>query len=256
MIIGMFTLNDREKYCLGLVIVTGGDASFYDIRDYVIETPSGFEGLNPKYLRYSAVKKVLRSLVKKKCLSEKDDVFEVNPLFELGFIQKYPVEISKAIKSVNKYRKNHILEFETICIEDSLLNPDSYGDPPYDIISNLTDALELHRNGNYDSVLVKCGKCVELMITKLNEDYQLFDNKITTGNMIGQLQNKIVCDKIEADKDDLRTFAEGVGLVYRFRNIMGAHANPDYGWEAEQVATSCLILTLYLADSYFYKISK
>lgn len=117
----MFSLNDREKYCLGLMIVAGGDASFYDIRDYVIETNGPFEGLDPKYLRYSALKKVLRSLAKRNYLSEKNDAFVVNPIFELGFIQKYPMEISKAIKSVLKYRKKHILEFETIDIENSLL---------------------------------------------------------------------------------------------------------------------------------------
>ena len=137
----MFSLKDREKYCLGLIIVAGGDASFYDIRDYVIETNGPFEGLDPRYLRYSAVKKVLKSLAEKNYLSEKDDVFEINPAFELGFIQKYPIEISKAIKSEIKYREKHFLEFETIDIERNLLDPESYVDPPLDLISNLDDAL-------------------------------------------------------------------------------------------------------------------
>ena len=141
----MLSLKDREKYCFGLVIVSGGEEFFHRIRDIIIETKGPFEGLDPKYLRYKAVKNVLKSLEKKNCLSENDDVYRINPIFELGFIKQFPSEICKAIRSNLNYRKKHILHFDTTEIEEILLNPESYEHPPDDLIIELREALDFHR---------------------------------------------------------------------------------------------------------------
>ena len=74
--------------------------------------------------------------------------------------------------------------------------------------------------------------------------------------MIRQLLNKNITDKFPEyfSIDIWRTLIDGMNVVYRFRNFMGAHDHSM--WGEDQVATSCLILTFYLVDTfliYFYK---
>ena len=153
--------------------------------------------------------------------------------------------------------KKHLLQFDTTEVEEILLSPDSYNNPPFDLINELNEALELHRNEKYDSVIVKCGRCVEIMLNELDQDYKLsFKTLKKTGNKIGKLKSEEVCKKISAGGDDWNTFTDGIGLIYKFRNIMGAHASDFFEWGKEQVATSCLILTIYLADIYASEIRK
>lgn len=252
------SLNEREKYCLALIIVKGGEASYYEIRDTILESKGPFRELSEKYLKYKAIKKTLLTLVKKNNLSEEGDpkIFEINPLMELGFIQQHPIPISKAIKSNLKYREEHILEFNTSEIEAVLLDEETFKDPPYELLENLKEALQLQKMGSYDSVLVKCGKCVEIMVHELDYDYTLFNRKLSTGKMIKQLRNEDISNKVtdKVDKDDFITFIDGISVVYRFRNIMGAHSG--WTWGQDQVATSCLILALYLVDLYTVYIRK
>ena len=251
----MISLNEREKYCLGLIITKGGQSSYKEIKDTILESREYFKDLSERYLKYSAIKRTLRTLVKKGYLSEKSNIFKINPVMEIGFIRQFPIMTSKAIKSNLEYRKEHILQFDTSEVEDFLLNEDFVENPPYGLIENLREALKHQKMGSYDSVLVNCGKCVEIMLNELDDDYSLFDKKLTTGNEINQLRNEKIANKMkEMNEDDLRTFTDGISLIYRFRNIMGAHA----GWELglDQIATSCLILTFYLADVYLWRIRK
>jgi len=252
----MVSLNEREKYCLALIITKGGQASYDEIKDTIIESKESFENLSERYLKYQAIRRTLNNLVKKGYLLEKQDVFNINPLMEAGFIRECPFMISKAIKNNLKYRKEHILEFDTSEVEEFLLNEENFENPPYGLIDNLREALKLHRIESYDSVLVKCGKCVEIMLNEINEDYSLFDKKLSTGNMINQLRNEKIINKMknEVDKDDLMIFIDGVSVIYRFRNIMGAHEG--WEWGKNQVAMSCLILTFYLVDLYLWNIRR
>lgn len=253
----MLTLNDREKYCLALIIVNGGQASHDEIRDIILEHKESFSGLSEKYLRYQAVKNILKNSMKKGYITETKDIFKINPMYEVGIIQQFPVVVSKAIKNIITFRKNHLLEFDTSFVEESLLTDDMMEKPPYGLIENLQDALKLYKIESYDSVLVKCGKCVEIMMDGLNDQYDLFDYGISTGNMINQLKNEKIIEKLNEEiisKDLLRTFIDGISLIYRFRNIMGAHAGLE--WGQDQVATSCLILTFYLTDLYLWAIRK
>ena len=256
----MISLNEREKYCLALIITKGGPADYYEIRDTILESRESFRALSESYLKYRAIKRTLSGLVKKGYLSEKSKIFEINPIMEAGFIQQFPIMISKAIKSNLGYCKEHILEFDTSEIERVLLDDKSmhelFENPPYDLIENLKDALKLQKMGSYDSVLVKCGKCVEIMVNELDDDYSLFDKELSTGRMITRLRNENIFNKVknQVDTDDFRTFVDGINVVYRFRNIMGAHSG--WNWGIDQVATSCLILTFYLTDLYMWNIRK
>jgi hypothetical protein len=74
--------------------------------------------------------------------------------------------------------------------------------------------------------------------------------------MINQMLNDELMNKItgQTNKSDLRLFIHGVNIIYRFRNMMGAHEG--YHWDEDQAATSCLILTFYLADLYIWSIRK
>lgn len=244
----MVSLNEREKYCLALIITRGGQASYEQIRDTILESRESFGDLSEHYLRYQAISRSLHALVDKGYLSEKKDVYRINSLMEVGFVQQFPIMISKAIKSNLRYRREHILEFNTSQVENYLLNEDSFVDPPYGLIENLKEALKLHKMESCDMVLVKCGKCVEIMTNELDDDFSLFDKDLSTGSMINQLRNTNIADKMNLDRDDLRTFVDGISVIYRFRNIMGAHEGWD--WGKDQVATSCLVLTFYLVDLY------
>lgn len=252
----MSALNDREKYCLALLIAKGGQALSNDIRDIILEHKESFNGLSEQYLRHQAVKKTLNNLKKKGHVTSTKDIFKINPIYEVGLIQQYPVIASKAMKNVISFRKNHVLEFNTSSVEGYLLTEDTIEVAPYGLIENLQDALKLYKIESYDSVLVKCGKCVEIMMDELNDQYELFDSDLRTGNMINQLRNEQIREKLknEINKDYVRTFIDSVSLIYNFRNIMGAHSG--FEWGQDQVATSCLILTFYLVDLYIWSIRR
>ena len=169
----MSALNDREKYCLALLIAKGGQALSNDIRDIILEHKESFNGLSEQYLRHQAVKKTLNNLKKKGHVTSTKDIFKINPIYEVGLIQQYPVIASKAMKNVISFRKNHVLEFNTSSVEGYLLTEDTIEVAPYGLIENLQDALKLYKIESYDSVLVKCGKCVEIMMDELNDQYEL-----------------------------------------------------------------------------------
>ena len=253
------SLNEREKYCLALIVTRGGQIGYDEIRDTILESRESFRDLSENYLRYQAIKKILRSLVKKGYLLEDtSEIFRINPLMEIGFIQQFPISISKAIQCNLGYRKRHIIQFDTSKIERELLNEEEYKTPPYMLIENLREALRLQKIGSYDSVLVKCGRCVETMMDELDDEYSLFEKELSTGQMIKQLRNENILDKMKSELgeiDNFRTFVDGINVVYRFRNVMGAHEGWAWG-SNEQVAQSCLILTFYLADLYVWVIRK
>jgi hypothetical protein len=255
------SLNEREQYCLALIITKGGETKYEEIRDTILEFKESFRDLSERYLKYQAVKGTLSELVNKEYLSEqKSEIFKVNPFMVAGFIQQFPILISKSIENNLKFRKEHILEFDTSGIEGMLLDDEWMDEvsenPPYDLIEHLRDALKLQRVGPYDSVLVKCGKCVEIMVSELDYDYSLFNRKLSTGRIITRLRDEDILKKVtkKVNRESFKTFVDGINVVYRFRNIMGAHSG--FEWGIDQVATSCLILTFYLADLYIWNIRK
>lgn len=257
------SLNEREKYCLALIITNGDQVDYYEIRDTILEFKESFKDLSDRYLKYKAIKKTLSTLVKKGYLTKtKTEIFKINPIMVTGFIQQFPIMISRGLKSNLKYREEHILEFDVSEIENTLLNyeymEETSKNPPYYLMENLREALKLQKLGSYDSVLVKCGKCVEIMVDELDDDYSLFDEELSTGRIINLLRNEDIFNRMEdeviIDIDVFRVFVDGIGVVYRFRNIMGAHSG--FEWGIDQVATSCLILTFFLADLYMHTIRK
>ena len=252
----MVSLSEREKYCLALIITKGGQATYDEIRDTILESRESFGDLSDKYLRYKAIKRTLDTLSRKGYLTDKEEICAINPIMQTGFIERFPIAISRAIKSNRRYRDQHVLEFDTSSVESYLLSGTAYPDPPYGLVENMEEALKLHRMESYDSVLVKCGKCVEIMVDEVDEDYSLFDKELSTGTMINQLRDDRIIKKlrVSVDNDNLRIFVDGISVVYRFRNIMGAHEGME--WELDQAATSCLILTFYLVDLYLWAIRK
>jgi len=258
----MVSLNEREKYCLALIITKGREASYDEIRDTILESRESFKDLSESYLKSRAVKRTLLALVNKGYLSKlKSEIFKINPIMVAGFIQEFPIVISKSIESNLRYRKEHMLEFDTSEIEETLLDDEYmekvFKNPPYDLIENLKEAVKLQKMGSDDSVLVKCGKCVEIIVEELDYDYSLFNKQPSTGKMITQMRNEDIINKVKKKKLDVdifRTFVDGLSVVYRFRNMMGAHSGLE--WGIDQVATSCLILTFYLSDLYMWYFRK
>ncbi len=58
-----------------------------------------------------------------------------------GFIQQYPIAVSKGIEVNLRYREKHTLEFDTSKIEEMLLDDEyiekTFKNPPYDLMENL-----------------------------------------------------------------------------------------------------------------------
>lgn len=247
----MKILNEREKYCLSLIIANGGKLDYEIIKNIILNHRESFSDLSERYLKYKAIKKTLLKLEGNNFVSELNEIYEINPIIEAGFVQEYPIIMVKAIKNFINYRNDHILQFDTTEVEDYILNYKHFVDhSPYGLIENLKDALELQKMKSYDSVLVKCGKCVEIMVNYLDENFELFETQLSTGRMIRKFGTKEIEEKIEDDVsiDTWRTFSDGINVVYRFRNLMGAHES--WSWGEDQVATSCLILTFYLVDIF------
>lgn len=252
----MVSLNDRERYCLALIIIGGGQKDYESLRDVIFEYKESFSGLSDRYLKYQAVKNTLNNLVKSRYLSERNDVFEIDPILKTGFLQQNPTIILKAIENVIQFRNEHILEFNTSVLENYLFDETSFPNPPYEIIENLKQGLQLYKIGAFDSVLVKCGKCVEEMLNELNSQYSIFDKQHNVRARIKKLRDNETVNKLKENipPDQLRMFTDGISVIYRFRNIMGAHAGR--GWGYDQAAASCLILSFYLTDLYLWNIKK
>lgn len=246
----MSELNQQEKYCIALMIVNGGELDYQSLMEMICEYKEDFSHLKESYIRAKKIKNVLSKLKNKGFIHEKDWIYRINPYMELGFIKESPLILQKAIKNNLEYRKNHILEFNTMYVEDVLFNEIDYDIVPFGLIENLQEAMRLLKLHSFDSVLVKCGKCVEIMINTINQHYDIFTKKQSIGNMIIQLKQDKFSEKFNEvyNLNMWITFLDGIGVVYKFRNIVGAHDSIE--WREDQLAMSCLILTFYLVDLF------
>lgn len=260
----MIGLDSREAYCVSLVIANGGVIDYETLRDVILQYSESFRGLSERYLRYRSVRNTLSNLVQEKLLSETIDniyVLSVDSDLLEYLIKRHAHYVAKAISNLTVLRrrqKQHVLEFDLSFAQETILSDEWGGLMPYELQEELNGAIDIHqKTQEHDAVITKCGRCVEIMIRELNEQYSLFPMDKPITRMISEIMDERTIEKFSSNREEretFRVFACAVYTIYRFRNKMGAH--PDWRWGSEEVATSCLMLTLYIADLYATDIRK
>lgn len=251
----MISLNNREAYCISLIITDGGRLDYETLRDVVLQFRESFHGIGEHHLKYKAIKKVLTNLIDERLISENPNevyTLSIDSDLEEYLVKKHADYMVKAIKNLTAFRRRHVLEFNLSFAQDTILSDDWAESFPYGLIEELKKAINTHqRTKNYSAVINNCARCTEIMIRELNEQYSLFPKDKPITRMISEIKNEKIVEKFSHDREEretFRVFANAVYTIYRFRNKMGAHA--DWQWGDREIATSCLILTLYLADLY------
>jgi len=257
----MISLDEQEAYCIALIIVNGGQMEYKALRDIVFEFRESFHGLAERYIKYKAVKRVLSNLVSQGFLLKSKDAYSVDSDLEEYLVKKHANFLVKAIKNLAAFRKQqkqHILEFDLSFTQETILSEEWEDVMPYGLIEELKGAIDIHqKTEEHDAVLTKCGRCIEIMVEELNRQYSLFSPRKSITRIISEIKNEEVIQHFSSDPEEretFRVFAYAVYTIYKFRNKMGAHR--DWRWGSEEVATSCLILTLYIADLYSTDIRK
>ena len=235
----------------------------YDtLREIVLQFRESFHGLKEKYVRHKKVRRVLDDLTDERLLSKtQNDVttysLSVDSDLEEYLIRSHANYMSRAIKNLTAFRKQHVLEFSLSFAQRTILSDDWLEDLPYELVEELRRAINTHqRTKNYSAIINNCGRCVEIMVRELNEQYSLFPENIRITRMISQIKDEKVISKFSSDREEretFRVFACAVYTIYKLRSKMAAHV--DWQWWME-VATSCLILTLYITDLYSEDIRK
>jgi len=241
----MKVYNDREKYCISLLIANGGTMDYCDLRDIILEHNEGFS--NVKHVD-KAVKRTIDKLIEKGEIEKKDDSIRLNPILGAGFIQNFYSDILKAIENYQLYRKNNVMEFNAKYTLHNL--KDEIFFEHYWLIKEITEAYNIYQmTKKYNSVITSCGRCVEHMIQYINEQYSLNLKGTSTRSLINKIKNNEFIQKMnKEDRDRWSYFLDGCNVIYQFRNKMGAHM--DYYWGDNQIAHSCLIMTFYFIDFF------
>lgn len=244
-------LNDRERFIISIIILNEKGLDHYKLINIILKSKSGpFYGLNQKYVKYTLVKKIANKLISRNILYKDRNEYSIKDSFKLRFIKEYPEDVSNALTLFSSYRHKYHLEFDLVNVENDILNSDYLYMLPYDAIEQIKQAIEIYKNtSSYDSVITKCGKVMEILVNKLNKDYKLISRNEPITVIIRKLKEEDTIKKVESEKrESFRVFSYSAYIIYKFRSKMGAHA--DWWWGMEEIAMSCLMLTLYLLDLF------
>lgn len=257
----MKSLDSREAYCLSLIIANGGNMDYNILRDVVLQYREPFQGLKTNYIKNKKVKKVIGNLVDEGIITEMADgacALSIEPALEEYIIKKHANYFCKAMKHLNEFRREHFIDFNLSFAQETILSDEWAEFLPYDLVDELKKAINTHqRTRNHSAVITNCGRCSEIIIKELNEQYSLFPPNKQITKMISEIKEKAVIEKFSNNrekKETFRIFGSAIYTIYQLRHKLGAHA--DWKWGEREIATSCLILTLYLADLYSMDIRK
>lgn len=249
-----FKLDDREKFIVGLIIVNGGKITYEKLLNIILREKGPFHGLSKRYVRYNLVKKIINRLKSKNFISETErEVYIVAEFIKNKFTEKYSKELLEILSVFSHYRTLYHLEFDLAEIEEDIFNPKWSKELPYDVTEQLEQAIKIYTKTNaYDSVILKCGKIMEILVREINKKYKLVSKNKQITRIIQDFKDEKIISKIESpeDREVFRIFAYSAYLIYKYRSKMGAHADEDFWWGTNRVAMSCLLLTFYLVDLY------
>jgi len=238
------------------MIARGGSITTKKLKDIITEFKGEYEGLSNDYVKYGkAIQITLDKLVKRNFIKRIDDAYELDPIILSGFAKENYSDTLKGLEINFKYKQKYELEFDAKDILD-ILKPENVPEYDYeDLLGEINNAFRTYQTtDNYRSVITSCGRCVEMMINLLVENNNLKINTNRTGYAIDKLNDpnsEFMLKLLNKDgKNVWRFFFNGCKLIYDIRNRMGAH--PGVHWGLQQVANSCLLLTMYFVDYYLY----
>ena len=225
------------------------------LKDIITEFRGEYEELSNDYVKYGkAIQVTLDKLEKRNFIKRIGDEYELDPIIISGFVKENYSDILRGLETNFKYKQKYELEFDAKDILDMLKPEDA---PAYDyegLLDEINKAFRTYQTtDNYRSVITSCGRCVEMMINLLVEHDNLQINTNRTGYAIDKLNDSKSEFMLKLNKDvrnAWRFFFNGCKLIYDIRNRMGAHVS--MGWGLQQVANSCLLLTMYFVDYYLY----
>jgi len=127
-------------------------------------------------------------------------------------------------------------------------------------VKDLEDAVAIYQSQRaYDSVITKCGKCIETLARKVNKSHRLVREEQETGRLLHRFLEKEVINRFSEDPENreaFRLFAYTSYLIYTYRSKLGAHTDEKLWWGRDQIALSALVLTFYLIDLFATRISQ
>ena len=184
-----FELSEREKfYVIGLIISNGGKISYEKLVNIILRFRSPFYELDKKYIRYRVVKKTIDSLLSKKYISEMEkEEYIISDLIKHKFIEQHLEDFIEVLSVFSNYRNQYHLEFDIAELEESILDSKWSEVVPSDAVYEIKQAIKIYnKTDSYDSVILKCGKVMEILVTKVNKEYKLIDFKpnMTVGAII------------------------------------------------------------------------
>lgn len=251
----MVSFDGREKYCISLMISRGGKITLSKIKDIIYEFRGEYEGLSEDYIKYGkAIPVTLNKLEKRNFIKRIDSSYELDPHITSGFVKENYSDVLKGMEINQKYKMKYELEFDAKDILDGLKPEEAFEYEYEELFDEINKAFRTYQTtDNYRSVITSCGRCVEMMIKIIIEKYELSISAKRIGNTINKLNDSKSEFMKKLKKDDKEIwvpFLNGCRVIYDFRNRMGAHAGSH--WAIEQVANSCLLMTLYFIDYYIY----
>ncbi len=248
-------LSQRETYLLSMVAANGGEIRPTLLRHVVLQRKRPFDDIGERYLKYSLLPKTLQSLTDRRLLQSSGTFIRTTrPLEDL--LAQLGEMFAQASEDLGRYRRDHMLEFDLIDVERYIFDGALPKGFPYEAVTELEEAVQIFQSGlGYDAVILKCGKCVELLVERLNKQHGLLSRRLRAPALIRQFIKDETVKKFSTDpdqRDKFRQFAHSSKVLYDFRSKMGAHAVRSWEWGKDRISLMALGLSFYLVDLYIY----
>lgn len=249
-------LTAREQVVLAIVLIQEGErASRTLITNVVLAQRGPFGNLSPNYIRSKAINSAISSLVNRGYLSaEGDDVQALGPGKDAVSLLHAPLllEIGRGVARHSRYNT------VSVDISESRETLKHFSKVyPEDLVSEILQALDLYqRTDIYDMVIVKCWRCVEILLFAVNDGFRLTRER-RASDLLRRFGEKQIQHRIPTEKgtrDAFEAFVSAAVAIYSFRSKMAAHWARDWWWGKREIAAAVLVLTLHLIDLFVLRI--
>ena len=249
-------LSDKHRYVLAILAVSpDGEIDMSALTGLILATRGPFAGLEESYLRYKGILRVIDDLSRMKFLTREGTSVRLG---DPGIVA--PVLLAAdsllAARGLSYYHRVHTLSLDVSEAQDTLRR--FRRQFPEGLVNELTEAMEIYQKTQvYDSVVTKCGRCVEILVSNVNQEMGLVSNDLTTGKILWQFTKKEVLEQVSEEKgrrEAFEAFASAALAVYSFRSKMGAHWSDNWWWGKREIAAACLILALHLSSLYVIRL--
>lgn len=245
---GRYALDDRGKYCLGILTASGFICRYSEIVDVVRESGGPFRDLAKSSIR-KAVKRSLDVLVKRSYLEKKKGSFPFLDTYSISYAtltRLWGEGNREFIQGIQAVKQHQEMKQENLLAIDLSEHVEREFPNIWDAFLEWQEAMEmLKKDQPYDSVITKCGRCLEILAGHVNETLQLFPEETPSHRMVTQFAREETVKKVRKPlRDDFRAFAHGAYFIYRMRSKVGAH--PEWCDYPGLVAHFCVLVTYQL----------